>query len=265
MNTIHLRCPVCGSPFTLHERTLRCARNHCFDLAREGYVNLLAGSHKTNTGDSRQMAVSRRAFLERGYFSALREAVREELKAHCPTGAALDICCGEGYYTEALAREGSPVYAFDLSKEMVRLAARRHNSTCLVANIAAIPLADDSISAAIHLFAPFHGGEFARVLHPQGRLITVVPGARHLMGMKEVLYAAPYENDEAPPDAPSFQIADRRVVNTTVTLDRAEDIAALVHMTPYGVRSPREGMERLLAMDRLTTELSFVLYSLEKR
>lgn len=37
-----LRCPVCGGPLLLVGRSLRCPKAHSFDLAKEGYVNLLA-------------------------------------------------------------------------------------------------------------------------------------------------------------------------------------------------------------------------------
>ena len=36
-----LRCPVCGGPLLLAGRSLRCARAHSFDLAKEGYAYLL--------------------------------------------------------------------------------------------------------------------------------------------------------------------------------------------------------------------------------
>lgn len=261
-----LRCPVCRAALHGGAPTAHCENGHAFDYAREGYLNLLAGSHKpgSSTGDSRTMALARRAFLEKGYFASLRDALADYVRERC-TGDALDICCGEGYYSGLLRQAGNEVYAFDLSKEMVRLAAKRGTARCFVANISAIPLPDASIGAAIHLFAPFHDAEFSRVLRPDGTLLTVVAGRRHLMGMKELLYAAPYENDEAPPAAPSFDIVDRRVVTAEAHLASHEDIAALLNMTPYGVRSPREGIERLLAREELTTPLEFVVYALRRR
>lgn len=260
-----LRCPVCRAALRGGAPTARCENGHAFDYAREGYLNLLAGSHKPGsmTGDSRAMALARRAFLEKGYFAPLRDALADYIGAHC-SGDALDICCGEGYYSSCLRQGDNAVYAFDLSREMVRLAAKRGTARCFVANISAIPLPDASIGTAIHLFAPFHNAEFSRVLCPDGLLLTVVAGRRHLMGMKELLYPAPYENDEAPPTAPSFECVDRLAVSTDAHLASHEDIAALLNMTPYGVRSPREGIERLLARDTLDTPLEFVIYVLRR-
>ena len=36
-----LRCPVCQGPLLQVGRTLRCPKAHSFDLAKEGYANLL--------------------------------------------------------------------------------------------------------------------------------------------------------------------------------------------------------------------------------
>lgn len=259
-------CPVCHAALVTENRCVKCKNGHSFDIAREGYVNLLAGSHKpgSTTGDSRQMALARHAFLEKGYFSALHEAISASVRRFGGS-TALDICCGEGYYTNALSGNGRSVYAFDLSREMVRLAAKRREAHYFVANISAIPVADRSIETAIHLFAPFHDAEFSRILHRDGTLLTVIPGKRHLMGMKQILYAKPYENDEAPPKAPSFVLADTVHVHRTITLNSNEDIMALLHMTPYGVRSPRDGIARLRCLSTLETELEFVILALKKK
>lgn len=261
-----LICPVCRKPLVPGGAALRCPTGHSFDRAREGYVNLLLGSKPGDrTGDAREMALARRAFLEKGYYACLRRALEGYLAQQLPVDAtALDICCGEGYYTGALAQNGAQVFAFDLSREMVRLAAKRREALCFVANLSAIPLADESVDAAIHLFAPFHDVEFSRILRPGGFLITVVPGRRHLFGMKEVLYEKPYENDEAPPLCPSLRIAETLRVSETLTLGR-EDIAAVLGMTPYGVHSLRERQQELLRLPQLTTQVEFVLYVLRKQ
>ena len=38
---MELICPICQLPLTQEGRSLRCGRNHSFDMARQGYVNLL--------------------------------------------------------------------------------------------------------------------------------------------------------------------------------------------------------------------------------
>lgn len=263
-----LKCPVCGMALSSENRTVRCAQNHCFDIAKEGYVNLLRpGKSGDVTGDNKEMARSRRDFLNRGYYQPLEHSVGDCVERFTQNGdAVLDICCGEGYYTDYLTqRVQREYYGFDLSKNMVRLAAKRRcGARFFVANIASIPLQDNSVSLAFHLFAPFHAPEFHRVLSPGGVIVTAVPGKRHLFGMKQVLYPTPYENDEQPPQAAPLRLIDTVHVDSTIALSSQEDIHALFQMTPYYYHTPAQGMNRLQALDTLTTEISFVLYIFQK-
>ena len=178
------------------ENSFKCENNHSFDISKEGYVNLLSRSHKSgeNTGDNRKMAVSRRDFLNKNYYMPLAQAISDVMTKYNVHGNALDICCGEGYYTQQVMQSHPDIsyYGFDLSKEMVRLAAKRKcGANFFVANIADIPICDDSIDFAFHLFAPFHSGEFYRIMRQGGMLITVVPGSEHLYGLKELMYDLP--------------------------------------------------------------------------
>ena len=70
---IEIICPVCGENLTESGKSYICPKGHCFDKAKEGYVNLLTSSHKPGSaiGDNKDMAVNRRDFLTKGYFDAL--------------------------------------------------------------------------------------------------------------------------------------------------------------------------------------------------
>jgi len=257
-------CPVCGCALQTHDRSLRCQKGHCFDFAKEGYVNLLTHSRKPGdtTGDSREMARARHAFLERGWFRPLADALAEEIRRlgkACPR--VLDICCGEGYYSEQICSSLScRLLGFDLSKEMVRLAAKRRlDALFFVANLSAIPLPDESVDAAIHLFAPFHEGSFARLLAPDGVLLSVVPGRRHLFELKEAIYDTPYENDEQLPQTTLLALRETKKVTARIRLETAEEIRALFHMTPYAHRTSREGLQRLAQLEQLDTTIEFVI------
>lgn len=122
-----LRCPVCGGPLLLVGRSLRCPKAHSFDLAREGYANLLAiqKKHAADPGDSKEMVRARRAFLSAGYYGPLMQALGT-LCAALPHERMVDAGCGEGSYDRFLYDAlGRPqMVGFDLSKEAVRLAAK---------------------------------------------------------------------------------------------------------------------------------------------
>ncbi len=268
MNVSILRCPVCGKALTETGRTLRCERNHCFDIAKEGYCNLNS-AHRSgdNIGDNKEMARSRRDFLNQGFYEPLADAVCQCVAGCTRNGdTVLDICCGEGYYTEYLAKRiERDFYGFDLSKNMVRLAAKRRcGAAFFVANIARIPIADSTVKAAFHLFAPFQAAEFGRILAEDGTLFTAIPGKRHLFGLKEVLYDTPYENDEQKPQADGLRLTAEIHVKSEITLNSQEDIQALFQMTPYYYHTPSKGMAKLEQLHSLTTEIAFVIAAYQK-
>jgi SAM-dependent methyltransferase len=66
-------CPVCSSPLEAAAKTYRCINNHTYDLAKEGYVNLLLANqkHSREPGDSKEMMEARKAFLNKGYYKPL--------------------------------------------------------------------------------------------------------------------------------------------------------------------------------------------------
>lgn len=254
-----LICPVCGLPLFKEDRALRCASRHSFDLAKEGYVNLLrSGKSGDLIGDDKISARCRRDFLNKGYYTPLKDALVTLFSEK--EGKLLDICCGEGYYTSALGEiPGLTVYGFDISREMVRLAAKRGNGTYFVANMASIPVAEDSFDYAVHLFAPFNEKEFARILKSGARLYTVIPGREHLYGLKKAVYDTPYYNDEKLPETQELKLVATHKVSSIITLTSQEDIDAVFRMTPYYFHTSPKDKEKLAVYDMLETPVSFVI------
>jgi 23S rRNA (guanine745-N1)-methyltransferase len=256
---ILLICPVCGLPLSKENKTLRCEKNHSFDLAKEGYVNLLRSSKNGDLiGDDKISARCRRDFLNKGYYAPLRDALVTLFSDR--QGTLLDICCGEGYYTSALGDNPSlSVYGFDISREMVRLAAKRGKGTYFVANMASIPVGENSFDYAVHLFAPFNEKEFFRILKPGGRLYTVIPGKAHLYGLKKAVYYTPYYNDENLPQTQELRLVGTQTVTATIVLATKEDIDAVFRMTPYYFHTSARDKEKLSVIDTLETIISFVI------
>jgi len=260
-----LICPVCGKPLVFDTKTARCANAHAFDIAKEGYVNLLRSSRSGDRiGDDKLSARCRRDFLNKDYYAPLRDALCELFRDK--RGTVLDICCGEGYYTAALAQNPAlSVYGFDISREMVRLAAKRGGAVCFVANMAAIPVPDGAFDYAVHLFAPFNESEFARVLGPGGRLYTVIPGSRHLYGLKEAVYDTPYLNDEKLPDTHSLEFLASTKVTEKIRLASHEDIDSVFRMTPYYFHTSQKDKEKLDQRNTLDTEIEFIIGEYKKK
>lgn len=258
-------CPVCKEKLSAGQNTraFSCCNNHSFDIAKEGYVNLLLGNKSGDkTGDSKESALSRHAFLEKGYYSCLKNAIGERL-----FGTVLDICCGEGYYD----KYDGEFYGFDISREMIRMASKRYRNELIgkhhffVANLSSIPILDNSIDTAIHLFAPFNEGEFSRVLKDDGVLYSVIPGKMHLYEMKKILYDTPYMNDEEAPiiDGSHLHLVSKTSITEVVDIDR-NDLYELFSMTPYFYRTSEENKSRLLKVDTLKLTVDFVILEYRK-
>ena len=258
-----LICPKCKETLEKTEKSLVCRNRHCYDIAKEGYVNLLPSSKNGSLiGDNRDMALSRRDFLNKGYFSALAEALGVELKkAEAVSPCVLDICCGEGYYSSFLKKSyHGDFLGFDISKEMIRLAAKRKSGVSyFVANMTDIPLSDESVDFAIHLFAPFFENEFYRILKKGGTLVSVTPGKEHLFSLKKVLYDTPYLNDETPPETEKLTLVEQKKVFAEIKLQSEDDIQALFKMTPYYYHTSDENKNRLIGTNSLKTEIDFTL------
>ncbi len=265
-------CPLCSAPLCREGNVLRCPAGHSFDLAREGYAHLLPPNrkHSKAPGDDREMVAARSAFLDKGYYLPLRAALEEQALGLTGADSApvvVDSGCGEGWYTagvfHALAGAGREprIAGVDISKFALRRAARRlPQGQFAVASAYRLPLPDGCAHLLLDIFSPLAAAEFARVLRPGGHFLYVVPSARHLWQMKQVLYPQPYENPVKVEQYPGFAYLGAVPVRYSIALDDPADILALFRMTPYAWKTPREGVERLEQLDRLETEIGFDLH-----
>lgn len=262
-------CPLCAAPLERNQSTYTCPNGHCFDVAKEGYVHLLPANrkHSKAPGDDKGMVAARSRFLSKGYYAPLREALCTLALDHTEGSAAvLDSGCGEGYYTAgihaALTGAGRAVElaGIDLSKPSVRLAAKRvPEGEFAVASAYHLPVADRSVDLLLNCFSPLALEEFRRVLRPGGTFLYVVPAANHLWELKQVLYDRPYPNQEQ--DIPYEGFSYETVVPVDTRMEVAgEDLPDLFQMTPYYWKTPKEGAQRLAALEHLTVQASFRIH-----
>ena len=267
---MQLLCPLCGMPLTREERVWRCENRHSFDIARQGYVNLLPVQQKRSLqpGDTREQVLSRREFLDGGFYRPIADALCQMAKDHRCGGPILDVGCGEGYYAARLARElECPLTGLDISKEAVRCAAGRYkDAQWLCASAARLPLADASVGLITSLFALTVPGEFARVLRPEGAFIQVLAAEDHLLGLKSIIYPElTHKEKDSVPVIPGFRLVESRSVRFSFTVEETQ-VQNLLSMTPHVYRIGKEGAQRLRQTQTLTDTASCVvnLYFPEK-
>lgn len=257
-----LRCPVCTGALEEGEGVLRCAEGHSFDIARQGYVNLVPGP-----GDSAEMVEARDAFLAAGHFARLSAALAEEAEG-ADESAIVDIGAGTGHHL-ARVLDAMPErmgLALDSSTPALRRAARSHPRAAAVGADAwkPLPLKDGIAAVILSVFAPRNPTEMARVLAPGGALLAVTPTTRHLFELVGPLGLLSVPEDKADrldeQLGSHFALAERRSVEHSMFLNR-EEAAQLVRMGPSAWHVDEQTVAERLALlpDPLTVTTSMTL------
>ena len=289
----HLLCPLCetsNAAELLHpstdQRSLVCAQNHTFDIAKQGYVNLLPVQQKKSLdpGDNKEMVLARKKFLGLGYYQPLVNALIESCSQQLSTNhlnasqatlhtktapVILDAGCGEGYYTDALHNALATqypdltTYGFDIAKPAVIEAAKRNKSlSCFVSTIKAIPIAAQSCDLIISVFSPMQPSQFQRLLKPSGNLMVLCAGKNHLHQLKSLLYdnTSDYDEDKFLAQMDShFTLSKRIAIQQTMEMRSNHDILSLLAMTPHFWRTSPEAKKQLDSIQQLAVDIDVQL------
>jgi 23S rRNA (guanine745-N1)-methyltransferase len=261
------RCPLCCLELLPQASALRCANGHQFDIAREGYVNLLPVQHKKSLdpGDNATMIQARRAFLEAGHYRFLADAIGAQFNALLrPDDRLLDIGCGEGYYTGGLAQLMPQVklHGLDISKIAVKSAAKRYKSIhWCVASSYALPFADAEFAALLRIYAPSEASEMARVLRPAGYLLCVTPAPEHLLQFKQKVYSDVRLHADEIKHETGFNHCSRQRLQAQWQAPDAASMLQLIEMIPLAYRlTPAMRAELSQELPLITLDFYLDLY-----
>ncbi|WP_243718522.1 putative RNA methyltransferase [Actinomadura sp. 7K534] len=262
-----LVCPVCGSDLDLVDRGLHCPAGHAFDIARQGYANLLPGNARPGTADTPEMVRARDDFLRAGHFAGLADRLAWDVSRAGPS-FVLDAGAGTGYYLGRILDRSPDVtgLALDISKHAARRAAKAHpRAGAVVADLwRPLPLRDRAADTVVNVFAPRNAAEFHRVLRDDGLLFTVTPSPRHLGPLVEALGLLTIDERKTERTdaalAGYFKLDSRREIDTQADLSHGE-VTTLVGMGPSAHHVATDLLAERLARvpDPLPVPLSFVL------
>ena len=171
-----LICPYCkNSLYDSREKTYICDNNHSFDIAKQGYLNLLPVNQKKSKdpGDNEMMIAARRNFLELGFYDPLIKSIKnlisDKLSFVTKDIVAFDAGCGEGYYSEKALNNlpdlETEILGTDISKYAVKNAARKYkNNFYFVSSVYNLPISNTSTDLILSVFSPIAAEEFKRIL-----------------------------------------------------------------------------------------------------
>ncbi|MDG2392657.1 MAG: 23S rRNA (guanine(745)-N(1))-methyltransferase, partial [Thalassotalea sp.] len=233
-------CPLCDLALVLNNKTFRCANNHSFDQAKEGYVNLLPVQHKhsKDPGDNKDMVNARRRFLEADYYLPLRQRLVDLYTELSNKPMVVDAGCGEGYYTHAHKTAANTVYGIDIAKNAVRIAAKKYKDCHFsVGSIAKLPFNDGVVDWLFSIYAPIKTQEFARLLNANGYLVTVTPAANHLWQLKELIYETPKPHNVEKQQLDSFELISEENLAYEMCFATHEQALDLLAMTPFAFKT----------------------------
>ena len=268
-NCQSLICPLCGQIPVQRGGSLVCPENHTFDIARQGYVNLLPvqQKHSLAPGDTPEMLSARRIFLNEGHYSPICADVVQAL-GEVPGGVSdiVDVGCGEGYYTCEFLRNypKAHIIGADISKAAVKMAASRTKQiSWITATASHLPIADRSADAVTAVFSLLCEEEFARILRPGGRVIEVTSGTDHLIELKRIIYDDVFEQHKHPKPMQGFlNEVSCEPKRFSMTLS-GRQLADLLLMTPHTLRIRPEKRAALEATPSLGLTVEYFVRVLE--
>lgn len=271
-NNINLICPVCSKRLTVAGKSLICTKHHSFDIAKQGYVNLLPVQNKKSLhpGDTKEMLVARREFLNSGIYLPICNSVTEKVKKLTQKADApqvVDIGCGEGYYTTAIknAIGNCNCIGIDISKDAVKMACSRDKSIAwVVATAGCLPVDDNSTNLITAMFSLISKDEYSRILKKGGYIVEVIAGNNHLIELKHIIYNEVFKQDKKPADIGNgFKEISREEQQFTFTLDN-QQLKNLLMMTPHLWRIKKENREKLEQTQSLKLTAHYWIRVLEK-
>ncbi len=282
----NLICPLDEKALIQVDKQLICSHGHTFDIARQGYVNLLPVQHKRSKqpGDSKAMVRARTCFLNTGVYQTVAEKLTAMVSAHIINDnklkhrehCVLDAGCGEGYYFDflfnALKNETTPhalsFIGLDISKDAIIQATKRNKQiSWIVGTNRSPPVEPESVDIILCLFGFISVDGFYKILKPGGKLIVVEPGAKHLAQLREIIYPEIKKSSSPrmpPEDSSVFSLISSETLSYQVHLDDNTQINNLLVMTPHFYRASRAGREAACQLQQLDLTVDVVFRVLAK-
>ncbi len=263
-----LACPKCHLPLQLDGKSLKCENKHTYDIAKQGYINLLLNQDKACNlpGDNKESLLCRKHHLNKGYYDLIAQSVIDTIKEYRDETPMhlLDLGSGEGYYTYKFkqAFPNDDLYGLDISKDGVAMSTKYTKDICwIVGNSKNIPIQDHSLDFITALFTVVNVDELKRCLKEGGYVVHITANNHHLIEFKEVIYEEVKIKSDEFIRLP-FETIISKDIKQTIHLENREDTLNLLKMTPhfYHIKKERRYVLDELEDFDVTIDIKLTLY-----
>ena len=274
-------CPICEDSMYLHKNSLFCSNNHCFDLSKNGYINLLRNSVQSKY--DKKLFVARNIIIKSGIFNKflkrLSEIILENINEDKAKIRILDAGCGEGSHiakTINYLNEKSLVeligVGLDISKQGIYIAAREYPGIIwCVGDLTNTPFMANQFDILLNILSPANYNEFNRVLNDKGLIVKVVPGSKYLQKLRNLFYKQKdkksYSNEQV---IDLFQDNFNIILSEQILYKQKinqQNIKYLLRMTPLSWGITKEKLHEIanIGIYRITIDLNIIIGTKEER
>jgi 23S rRNA (guanine745-N1)-methyltransferase len=217
---------------------LKCVTGHSFDIARQGYVNLLTNKTFIKNADTAVMIDARQHMHARPFFQDLARQISDicvEVSQSSPASTIVEPGGGSGFYANGVIGRVDAVRAvsFDISVHAAKVCAQQSERVAAV--VADVwqkwPVADDSADVVLSVFSPRNFMETERVLKTGAVLIVVTPEEDHFVEIRtkfNALGIQNHKNEKIAASLENFTNIHQLVHKSTELLDGSDMFNSLI-------------------------------------
>ncbi|MCC0728509.1 MULTISPECIES: putative RNA methyltransferase [unclassified Clostridioides] len=197
------KCPLCKEDMiTIDKNSMGCINNHCFDISKKGYVNLL--NSNTKTIYDKELFESRHEIYNSKAYDNLTEEIKSAIHNYTldkNINYILDAGCGEGYFLNKLYEDKNinnicKLIGIDIAKEGISIATRGENEIIwCISDLSNLPFKDNKFDVILNILSPANYKEFTRVLNDDGIIVKIVPELNYLKEIRTNIQGNIKNND----------------------------------------------------------------------